>query len=1094
MILPTYFNVSPENQTGEVYGTEFTFSANLPPEYIKYAWDFGDNSGIVYNSSDVTHTYKYPGIWTVQLSSWTGRGNIYVDQATIDVDYVYRDSILFTQIPESYGIPGLSSIKAFTVSVTSAKIDQELSIVLQSFNSKSVPRYSIPEKWSFITPNWRFTEEDGTVLEGPLVLDSIPVYNSSNKIVAVKAEKNFFYIDDLSTGLDPEKDCPLMLVATLSTERFYYPLESLIYPYASYSNSEVTRAVISWQINDVIPTNLKVTENFINPIYPIKWANVPIPVMVTLESDSNLQPNFSSTSGEQNYVTTALSYPRTNELGRGNEVVLSLSSNVFPHLSAGIHYKVADSPLYFKATDDYGNVASGYIFTTIIPLTSFIGKVAINASTIVVAQADGSGFTFPIGYPIQPNVYVSHPAKNSINRLNVFNAPANCEALNKYRSLGILVEGALTFVPPSSGNSSYSLSSSNVYALTFNPNVNRLYTADIELNTISYYSEGLYLNKTVDLESIFNKTSLGPSYISVDRNNNVWVSLFDDRAILKFDASLNLILSAIPTASYHIIVEPQLTEEEFLLNEDFTFLDIQSVYEESIELHPPIVETDREDNVWVCYPGDGTSTLFKFDTNGETILQAGQLSPISYPVSLSIDADNYVWVACKNTHELMRFSPEGILDKTVSGLIYPSYIAHDRSGNVCILHGFDIFSIYNTSTDELSSWRIDVEGGSAGKGIVVPITEYTQQDFTIFRTQEIDEIWGGLCVDVYNRVWIIDSNKNKVMSFKPYNVENFAVNSIVPTGNYKKYFTTNDSINAPLSSVDVNQIRSAQAGGDWSGNRWYQKYGSGSGGTMPIKGTSSLFEIKNLNDSYTIGKVNNDFNYSEHFKSLVLPEFFQQNSSLFTFLSAVGGDSNPTTESAGRVVYEKIANFVGNKSDVDTAEVDSLLCMAEQMGVEYKEFGTNFPVNVNNYLSLFSIPKQYLRGNINYETDISKNIGNVITEFDMITADRYYLARDKRTNKDLLIWVDKFAGQVVYPSVNFISNSLRTPVLDHYSVFEYNVDNINAENPYFGNIIDWENQFTTLLYNISSEEEWYGDAGIIENAFNNLLTKQLYQQ
>lgn len=1093
MIIPTYFTVSPQSQIGEVYGTEFVFAANFPYQYNKFAWNFGDRSEIIYNQQTVSHIYNYPGIYTVQLSSWTDAGNFYVEQATINVDYVYRDSVLFTQIPESYGIPSAPAAVPFTVSVTSAKINQPLGLVMQSFNSKSVPRYSIPEKWSFITPTWKFTEVDGTILTNEvLILSTEPIYNSQNKIIAVKAQKSFYYIDDLSTGLDPDKDCPLMIVATLSTDHFNYPPESLIYPYASYSNSEVARAVISWQINDVIPTNLKITDNYINPVFHTKWKNVPIPVLITLDSALQTETGVSNVSS-----TKAMSYPRTNELGLANEVILSLSSTKFPILSAGIHYKVPEAPLYFKANDEYGNVSSGYLFTTIIPLTSFGDKVVITAKTNVLSRGDTSvSFAFPIGYPIQPNVYVSHPEKNTINRLSVYNSPANCPAIEKYRKLGILVEGALSFVPTVSSSLNYSITGSNVYAMSVNPNINRLYVADIELNTVSYYIQGLNLIKTVNLETLLNKTSLGPSYISVDKNNYVWVSLFDDKAILKFDKDLNYILSAIPIASFHLVVEPQLTEEEYLLVEDEEFLDFEDPTEELPELHPPIVETDRQNDLWVCYPNDALSRLFKFNSNGETILQAGQLPRNSFPVSLSIDANNSVWVACKNTNNLMCFSTDGVLLSTVPGFIRPSYIAHDRFGNISVLHGYDIYSIYNTTTNETSSWRINSIGGEEGKGSIEKITEYTERDLNRLFLEVEDEIWGGLCTDVYNRVWVIDSKYNKIISFKPQSVETFEFKDVLPFENiHKRYYLTADDYNPTvIEEITTDQIRSAQAAGDWSGNRWYQKYGSGDTVASAVSGMSAPFVVRDLDEYYTLAKVNDTFNYAKHFESLSLSDFSKQNLSLFTFLSAAAGDGNPTKESIARVLYEKIANFVSNKSDIETAEVRNLLSIAEELNVNYKEFGSDFPVAVNNLINLFSVHKQRLRGIPNLETDIFKNIGKNLTESDLITADRFYLAKDKKTDKNYLVWSSQYANQAIYPAVYFRSDALRAPIFHNYYLFEYNDSNVNTEIPYVGNLIDWDNQFTTLSYNVSSEEEWYGDGGIVETMFNNLLTKQLFQQ
>lgn len=1097
MIIPTYFNISPSTQTGEVYGTEFIFTADLPIQYSKFVWNFGDKSEFVYNSATTSHIYNYPGIYTVQLSSWTDLGDVFVEEATIDVDYVYRDAIVFSQLPDSYGAPSVPSTKAFTVSVTSAKINQPLSLVLHSFNSNSVPYNSVPKKWNFITPTWRFTEADGTILNGPLVLKTEPIYNSSNRVIGVKAEKSFYYVDDLATGLDPDKDCPLMLLATLSTERFTYPLESLIYPYASYSNSEVARAVITWQINDALPVKFKITENFLNDVYPIKWTNVPIPVLITLESDVAFQTGTFSLTAESKFAK-ALSYPRTNELGMANEVVLSLSSNKFPVLSAGVHYKVTDAPLNFKASDEYGNVSSGYIFTTITPLTSFLGDVKIVATGFVNSK-EADGFGFPIGYPIQPDVYISHPERNTINRFSVYHAPANCPAIEKYKAQGILVEAAVAYVPTAENTTTFSTTGSNVYAMSFSPIANRLYTADMEQNTISYYVEGLNLARTVNLEKILNKTNIGPSYISVDSKSNIWVSMFDGQAVLKFNADLTYLLSAAPVPSYLLIVEPQVTPEEYLALENSELFEFEDPYEETMGIHPPIVETDREDNVWVCYPDDGkgglNSRLFKFDKNGQTILQAGQLPRNSFPISLSIDPNNCVWVACKNTNNLLCFSSEGVLLSSVEGLIRPSYIAHDRSANIWILHGYNIISVYNIKTNNITSWRFDSEGngqlGSADK-----ITEYTERDLNRMYLEEEDEIWGGLATDVYNKVWIIDSKHNKAFTFSPDSVELLTKKDILPSeGPYKRYyFTTNDYNPSVIEVTSEEQNRSAQAGADWTGNRWYQKYGTGKSTSAFVKGESTPIKISSLDNTYTVAKVNNTFNYAEHFKSLALPEILQQNFSLFTFLSAAGGDDNPTKESIGRILYEKIANFVNNKADIETAEVDDLLSMAQQFQIEYKEFGKDFPVAVNNLIDLFSVHKQRLRGIPNLETDIAKNTGKRLTEFDSITANRFYLATDKRVNKNFLVWANPYAGKDIYPVNLFTSETLRNPVSEHYYLFVYNENQLNVDIPYTNNLIDWTSRFTTLSYNISSEKEWYGDGGIVETMFNNLLTKQLYQQ
>lgn len=1093
MEIPTNFIITPETQKGQVYGTEFVFTTNLPSRFTKLVWDFGDRSEFVYNNFSPKHIYNYPGVYTVLLSSWTNYGEFFLDKATIDVDYVCRDAIVYKQVPKTYGVPGLPAKVPFVIALTSAKIDQPISIVLQSFNSRSVPHYSIPNKWKFITPTWRFLDQNQEIINGQTIVDTIPIYNEDGKVVAVKGEKTFYYVDDLSTGLNPEKDCPLILLATLSTERFTYPPESIVYPYASYSNSEISRAVVSWQINDVISSHLLITENFINNVYPIKWANVPIPIMINPKCDTARIPSYANA---EKYETTVLSYPRTNELGALHPVNLALSSDRYK-LEENIHYKIDDNkPLFFKSTDEYGNVASGYIFTSITPLSSFPGNTVVIADTITLNLPETeTSFAFPIGYPIQPHVYIAHPAKNVINRMDVSITPAGCPLIDEFRKAKILVEGSFDFIKTEAITETnlvnYFLSGhGETYALSFNASRNRLYTADIDLNTISCYTEGITLLTSINLENIMGRSNLGPSYISIDGEDNLWVSLVDDSTLIKLDPSLNYLLSAVPNEQSLIILEPLEIPESYLMVDDETFLLSRSP-EDSVKIHPPIVETDKQNNIWVCSPSDAESRLYKMDTNGETLITA-ELPLNSFPVSLSITAENNVWVACKNINMVLLFSSDGYLLETISGLLLPSYIANDIGGNVCILHGYNLYSHYNIKTKQLLTWRFTSEYSSfEAKDVaaVENVTNYNSDD--IKKARQEDEIWGGLTTDVYNRVWAIDSVRNVAYAFKTDTTLLKTIN-MLPGDTYTSYvWKAGDMF---VTNLTANTVRSAQAAGDFAGNRWYQKYASGYG-ARPIKGTSTPFRIYDLNESFKITKINETFNCAEYFKELALPEFFHNNPVLFDkFFAAVLGNGDPSKEDAGRIIYERIANFVNNRGDFETAEIDALVSIAKQMAVDVKTFGTKFPAAINRLLSLFSVHKHHLRGSPNIETDITKKMGRALTETDNITASKLYLIKDKKYDTTKIIYADNLLLSSIYPIKNFEIEGLRQPLMENYHIFIYEDSIVNENQPYIGNIIDWDEDITTLGYNVSSYEEWYGDGGIVETMFNNLLTKQLFLQ
>ena len=1067
----TIFTVSPSSQVGDVYATPFTLVADVPSSFNKFAWDFGDKT-FFYNVSAVEHTYNYPGVYKVSLSAWNDLGDSLVDRADINVDYIFRDAIAYTQIPGEYGIPGRRTTIPFTVSLTSAKIDEPISLVLQSLGTKSVPHYAVPDKWSFLTPRWRFVNADTSqTVDGPLEIKTTPVYVNS-RVVAVTGEVSFYYVDDLSTGIDLSDTCPLMLVATLSTEHFVYPPESLVYPYYSYSNSEVARAVIAWQVNDVIPTALAVTENFISDVYPVKWTNVPIPVMVTCRFDPTRISTFVSSNLS---ATGVLAYPRTNELGAVsavNVVVLSGDGTAIPR----DYYSLDDPSLYFKATDDGGNITSGYIFTSITPLSPVDTSLYIAVSTVTTNQRPPDGyFMMPDGYPIYPSVYVAHPYGSSINKINVVTYPSNCDQINYYKNLGLLVDGVISYVSAPTLSSvdlaNYTLSgTAAIYGLAFNPVQNKLYAADADQDRLYIYDGGEILSKTVEISAITSDSNNSPSYISTDSQSNVWVSLYSHQRLLKFDPNLNFLLSAVPS----VTIPLETTD------------DSPGGGTGNPVIAPPVVETDKDDNVWACYGHALSSMLVKFDSLGNELLQATALEVSSVPVSLAINPNNDVWVACYQSNKLECYSSEGALVSSVDSFLHPSYIAIDRAGNVWVLHAYNYCSVYDTRSHAVSSWKFN--------GLlktVVASTGYTPEDIALTSgPPRENEIWGGLAVDVFNRVWAVDSENNVIFGFNANDPLHARVVPAIPHTTTNYVYKSSDPF---ISEVDSLYLRSAQAAGDWTGNRWYQKY-TGGFGTLPVSGISTGFKVYDPYSTDNIAKVSETFDTAAYFKSLALPEILSKNTELFdTFLAAVVGDSDPTKESLGRVAYERTANFIQTHGDFQTAEIDQLLAFAEELSVQGKTFGVEFPAEISRLLNLFSVPKHLLRGQPSYSLVPEDNIGVLLTESATISADQYLFCRDTHfLTPYQLVHVAPLSTTggflTTYPLASIQVDGLREPITSNYYFFEY----LPSQIGWSGNIIDWDSSYTTIDYTLSSNDEWYGDGGLVEIMFNNLLTKRLF--
>jgi sugar lactone lactonase YvrE len=1028
------------------------------------AWNDG-RGRIVYDSLSASFTYDYPGIYTIGLSAWTASGVIQTDYCNVNVDYAHRDLMVFSNIPDEYGLPGLKTNSTFVVSVTSAKIDSPIGIVLQSINSQSVPWETVPDKWNFLVPRWRFVDADTNQnLEAALQVETRPIYRGS-KVVAVSGIKSFYYIDDLATGTDPVNDCPLLLVATLSTEHFVYPPESLVYPYTSYSNSEITRATILWQIRDVVPSELKVTENYLSEVYPIKWKGVPIPVMITCKFDPAMFETFEGSRGLS--ATDVLSYPRTNELGSITPVTIVLSSE--NGVVDSSLYSLEHVPLFFQSTDSTGSDTRGYLFTSVTPLTTFENSLTVAVSTIAQNKLEGEGsFSYPDGYPIYVNAYISHPYGHTINRIQTMTYPSNCESIQYYKSQGSLVEGRVSnlYVSPLTDTSeNYELSGmAGVYAMAFNPTNNSLYAADADRDVLYLFSgtEQQPLS-SVYLSSVTGNEYNTPSYISVDSESNVWVALFNRQVAWKFSKSL------VPLLSVSLF-------DESVRHEEFDDLPLDFVDS------PPIAETDKDDNLWYCTSHQLSSCVAKFDKDGNHLFNASGITLSSCPVSLAVDEDNSIWVACNRANSVVHVDSNGNLISTIENeFIRPSYIVLDRSKNVWVLHSFDLISRFDVETESIDTWQLN--------GLLRELKPYSLpvSGEDLEKALHENEVWGGLATDVLDRVWVVDSLNNIAVVFNPTEpVSTYRAIGINPERRQDFIITTDGY----QEDIDVEiPARSAQATGDWTGNRWYQKY-SGKYNKLNTYGVSTPFRVYDLDTTAKIAKVNEGFDVSAYMRSLALPEVLQSNEFLFNdFLGAMCGNGDLEDEDLGETVYEKVANFVQAHADIDTVDIPQLVSLATAIRLESKRYGVDFPSDVQRLLNLFSIPRHKLIGRPRYSLDIQDNLRGLITATDILSAGEHLCFRDRLNDRYLLVYVSPLEDDsTVFPLSQLNVGGVRLPVWEHYDIFRYE----QAPDGYIDNVIDWGNPFTTITPNVSTYEQWYGKDGIVEVAFNSLLTRKLF--
>ena len=296
-----------------------------------------------------------------------------------------------------------------------------------------------------------------------------------------------------------------------------------------------------------------------------------------------------------------------------------------------------------------------------------------------------------------------------------------------------------------------------------------------------------------------------------------------------------------------------------------------------------------------------------------------------------------------------------------------------------------------------------------------------------------------------------------------------------------------------LKTSAQNYFKSAPATGDWTGNKWYQKYANVQElATTAISGTSTPFSVTEFVNNNQIRRLNESFNTSEYYKSLALPEILNSNTVLFDqfFAAAVGTGHLSANEDIGQVSYEKIANFVLNHADIDTCNIDQLLSLAEETGVAASDYSAVYPTDIRNMIDIASVSRSKLWGMLDNTPLPLQSIGeqyNTLTDY--VTAGTKIYLRNKYDNSLNLIPVPEQGPQLIYPLSSLSAYGFAPPVLANYLFYKY--EPVYSGN-YIENVIDWESPHTTQSPYLSSVQDWYGDEGAIETTFRYLLTKNLF--
>ena len=210
-----------------------------------------------------------------------------------------------------------------------------------------------------------------------------------------------------------------------------------------------------------------------------------------------------------------------------------------------------------------------------------------------------------------------------------------------------------------------------------------------------------------------------------------------------------------------------------------------------------------------------------------------------------------------------------------------------------------------------------------------------------------------------------------------------------------------------------------RAGGDWTGFKWINKYdpriakSDATTGMVSLTGESDEFILIPKKGLYDVSKVNENIDFAEVMRGFVKqPSLKSQTLFYDKFLNSVFGNKNSDPASLGKRIYERIANFAMNHTDVDTCTLDSLISLAKMTDFKLTEFGTQLPAELSRIIDILSIKYTKLKGTkTNYQNDFQKhgnmsqqtigvNLGAEIMFVNLYDRSRTYVVGDYVRTKD----------------------------------------------------------------------------------------------
>jgi len=1134
-----YFNIKDfaGNETLSAYtlpNTPLTFYPDFSSSFSTFTlssisnklirWDFGDGS--FSTQLTASHQYVWPGDYKIRLTVYDKQGNAFDSsyQPTVNINNFVIDQILFRDY------------RKFIYDVPASKINDPLYIdrqsSWQSYNSLSAEGYTInlyasgaigdyqnvdnffDDKWSHLRSLSRFLEKQklGETFEFKAV-DKLKTTNDeiycrinngviercsgsdNNSVFAgTTGSCEFYYVDDRVKNYTTREN-PIFLYGVLDNSKYNdkytqtnetfkyvnYPphgfqnIQTTVLPIIKIRHNPAERLTIT--TTGIDGEGALSTTKFYLP--EISWQNTEIPFVIRFKDNegytTKTYPPLSS-STINSFLSSLSSYDLQFGLARKTETGLVPVTSVkfyedfTPEIpqSIGAFYKG-----YFIPTEPTLNcvlTASLFIQDPLsFPKDSLIGWVALPQYNVLLRFFRVQIYTNCQGY-LTLTISANQNFFNSNNNRNVY-------AIQVAPSGAGFGEDYQTWFADGTSDKIFKFDNAGYILSSFS------------LSSFPYYN---YNTSSIEERNLLSPVlcSAAPGSLVLDGNSDLWVALFDSVSAIKIDKNNGYIKA---------VAVPDMNNLVFNLSSDYNIPVLSGFAGENLLL-PSSLDTDIDDNLWVSYTNPASNFLVKYDTNG-AILTSVSFPWMFSPVELCVDRNKFVWLTTYNLTTsakeltarddyLYKFDSFGnvVSGYPLSGFKLIGNITVDGAQNAWVVENRDTV----TKIDGLTRQKTYYSAGSGNS------TNYIQSI-------------GGIAADTSAFIWVINDLNNKIYFIDTLQ-EPKPVNELLSI-----------DLNYPPNSVQNNssafEEKRFQAYGDWLGSRWLNKYIDTASTVRILSAVSNEFNIYPLSGSYNVYKINEDFNALDFYKSLVFSENLEDKNVLFNkFIGSIVGGVSAQPYELGKTVYEKIANYVSNNSDIDFSNLDQLLSFCQELSIQFEQYNYPFPPQLMRLVNLLSIKHKKLWGeknkfalNFNKEgTIVNPNFGiNLGTQLSTLTstissgiplvAYENFSGIYSLINKTELLSSNQYLPygyEVPLSSYSYdwgwglvVPKSLTgSDIGEYYSFYRY-VPIFN--NAIYDNIIDWNNPYNTLNFYNSSFESWSENNGVMQNLISYELTKGL---